>query len=135
MAYKTKQKEAIEEYFYANRRKHSNANEIYGYLSAKGINIGLSTVYRQLENMCENGVLHKYFIDEQTVACYQLKEECLDCRDYHYHLKCKNCGKLVHMECEAMKEVAEHIRTEHGFTLDHDKTVLYGVCNDCKNKK
>ncbi|MBE6631227.1 MAG: transcriptional repressor [Ruminococcaceae bacterium] len=132
MAYKTKQREAIESYLGQNRYRHATVSEIYEYLRHKGIGIGLSTVYRQLDRMCEEGLLHRYYIDDGTLACYQLKEECPDCRDDHYHLKCTECGKLLHMECHEMHGVAEHIEAEHDFILDREKTVFYGLCKECR---
>ena len=55
-------------------------------------------------------------------------EEC--CR--HLHLKCADCGKLVHLECPNSIELLRHIYEEHNFSIDSKKSVLYGRCRDCQ---
>ena len=30
-----------------------------------------------------------------------------------------------------MTEIAEHLKTEHGFILDSSRTLLYGTCAEC----
>ena len=53
--------------------------------------------------------------------------------DEHYHVKCKECGKLIHFECDDFKKVCEHILQEHKFYVD-TKSIIYGICEDCKKK-
>ena len=58
-------------------------------------------------------------------------DECLE----HFHLKCIECGKLIHIDCNYMKSLDEHILQHHGFKVDNSRTVLYGICNSCNEKK
>ena len=51
----------------------------------------------------------------------------------HYHLKCNTCGKLIHLDCEIMATFTTHMENEHGFAIDLERTLLYGICVDCKN--
>lgn len=32
----------------------------------------------------------------------------------HLHLQCVKCGKIIHLECEFMDEISEHILKDHG---------------------
>ena len=50
------------------------------------------------------------------------------------YLKCEKCGSLIHMECEELEGIIEHINSHHGFRLNPLKTVIYGICEGCAAK-
>lgn len=126
MNYKTRQSELILEYIKQNANRHLTAEEISDGLKSK---VGKTTVYRNLERLCEQGVVRKYILTDGSSACYQY----IDCAQLsrHFHLKCLKCGRLLHLECEHLKEIDEHIKTEHGFVVDPTRTVFYGTCMEC----
>ena len=130
--YKSKNHEVILQYMQTVPGKHLTIDEIHAELCALGHSIGVTTVYRQLNRMVDDGLLNKYTIDPNTPACYEYirvakPEEMLNC----YHLRCEVCGKLIHLQCEELAEFTEHLKSEHGFTLNPMRTVLYGICDDC----
>ena len=49
----------------------------------------------------------------------------------HLHLKCVRCGRIYHLDCHFMDEVRAHLMAEHGFTLQCEGSVLYGLCRSC----
>ena len=55
--YKTKQREMLLEYFKTVPGIHVTAADVCGYLKDQGASIGLSSVYRQLENLVDEGVI------------------------------------------------------------------------------
>ena len=55
------------------------------------------------------------------------KEECA----VHFHLKCITCKKLIHLNCDFMNGIEQHILKEHHFQVDSSRTVFYGQCEDC----
>ena len=128
--YNTKQKEKLLDYLINNKDKHTNVQEISAYLSADGSSVGTATIYRQLDKLVESGVVRKYNFDGKTGACYQYIDEHEHCNE-HFHLKCTVCGKLIHLECDHLAGVNEHIRSHHGFIVDPSQTVFYGICAEC----
>ena len=130
--YNTKQKEKLLEYLISNKEKHTNVQEITAFLSAEGSPVGVATIYRQLDKLVEQGLVRKYAFDGKTSACYQYIEDNEQCRS-HFHLKCLSCGRLIHLDCEHLAELAHHIEEEHGFEIDYSQTVFYGRCGDCKD--
>lgn len=132
--YNTKQSNAIVEYLYGARDTHMTAAAIVRHFSAEAAeHIGRTTIYRHLERLTRDGVLRKYAAPGLSGACYQYAAG--DCgagiANEHYHLKCERCGTLLHLECDELPAVREHILSEHNFLLDTKRTVFYGVCNDC----
>jgi Fur family ferric uptake transcriptional regulator len=53
----------------------------------------------------------------------------------HFHLKCARCGALIHLECEEMTRLIEHIYREHGFRTDLTHSAFYGTCAECSQKE
>ncbi|MBR2812578.1 MAG: transcriptional repressor, partial [Solobacterium sp.] len=113
--------------------RHITAREAHEQFLNDGVKIGLATVYRQMEKLVDQGVLIKYAVDEHSPACFVYsghgrREEC-------YHLKCTSCGRLIHLHCEEVSRLQEHILAEHGFTIDTARTVFYGLCASCRTSE
>ena len=97
-----------------------------------GGKIGKSTIYRQVKELCRSGLLRRFRKEGKTVV-YQYMEHGGDCCN-HFHLKCTACGRLVHLECADAENLAKHLKEKHDFVLDLSKTVLYGLCKECREK-
>ena len=132
--YKTKQREVMLDYFKTVPGVHVTASEVLNYLKTRGSSIGQSTVYRQLENLVDEGIIKKYIIDGNSPACFEYVEP-----DSHkdpescFHCKCEKCGKLIHLHCSELEEIQSHLMQDHQFFLDPTRTVFYGLCDQCNN--
>lgn len=126
--YNTKQRALILD-FLKESSAHVSAKEIALHLEEQGVSVGTATIYRTLDRLCEQGVVRKFVIDERGGACYQYAENG-DCSN-HFHLKCINCGSLIHIDCDFVAEMEKHFFDDHGFTVSSGKTVIYGVCSAC----
>ena len=131
--YRTRQQEAIIEYFRMNPHSCVTADEIYIYFMNTENKIGKATVYRCLDRLLENGTIKKFISDEGGCAMYQLIDSDNGC-DRHFHLKCTVCGEIIHMDCEFMEQFENHIRRHHNFKVDNARTVIYGICEKCADK-
>ncbi len=130
VGYNTKQGERIAALLKSAEGEHLTADEIARRLLDNGEAVGKSTVYRWLEKQVGQGTVRRFAGDKNESACYQYTGG-TECKN-HYHLKCSVCGRLLHVDCEFLDQVAEHILEHHGFVLSEEKTVLYGVCADCR---
>ncbi|MBQ2676660.1 MAG: transcriptional repressor [Clostridia bacterium] len=125
--YNTKQREIIFDYLKQNRHSHVTAEDIFEHLKKEGRAVGKSTVYRYLDSLTQSGEVRKYFSNDGKTAQYQIADNC----DSHYHLKCSDCGRIIHTDCDEIAEVFSHILSEHSFAVDMKKTVIYGKCDKC----
>ena len=129
--YKTKQRDTLLGYL-EKASGHITANDVCKYLKAQGENIGQSTIYRQLENLVDEGIINKYVIDATSPACFEyMGKESHVKADVCFHCKCEKCGKLIHMQCDELEEIQGHLYEEHHFRLDPMRTVFYGLCEAC----
>ncbi|MBQ3064956.1 MAG: transcriptional repressor [Clostridia bacterium] len=130
--YQTKQKTSVTAYFKAHPSVHFTVDELTEALHSEGIRIGKSTVYRTLHHLTDAGIIRKYTPAAGESACYQYAKDGEHQCDSHFHLKCLVCGTLHHVDCGHLSALAAHFRLHHGFTVDYEKTVLYGTCDACK---
>lgn len=128
--YNTKQRELINVAVKSFGSNHFTVDELVANLHSNNINVGITTVYRSLERMAQQGMLRKFASVEGKSACWQYIESPGECSN-HFHLHCKECGKLFHCECEYLDEMGGHIMEHHGFAIDASATVFLGVCEDC----
>ena len=134
--YTTKQKSAVLDFFRSAGGGHATAADICAYLEQRGSRVSLATVYRQLDKLAEDGLIARYSVDANTPACYEYLgshgggggESC-------FHLKCGTCGRLIHLHCEEISDMREHLRAEHGFYWNPLGTVFYGECAECRRTK
>ena len=130
--YNTKQREILLNYLRTVPGEHITAADACSYFREQGTSIGQSTIYRQLESLVDEGVINKYIIDSNTPACFEYTGE-----DSHadteicFHCKCEKCGKLIHMHCDELEGIGQHLLEHHGFRLNPMRTVFYGLCEDC----
>ena len=131
--YNTRQKTAIAEQIKALGDEHFTIDGLCDLMAKKGEVVGRTTVYRLLEKLTEDGAVKKFVMPQGESSCYQYVGGHNHCNE-HFHLKCETCGSLIHMECDEMNELIEHIKDHHGFVLNPLKTVIYGVCEGCSSK-
>ena len=133
--YKTKQRDILIQYLETKKGIHITANDVCEFLKEDGIAIGQATVYRQLENLVNEGVISKYIIDANSPACFEyVGLESHVCAEACFHCKCEKCGKLIHLHCDELLEIEKHLYDEHKFKLNSMRTVFYGVCDECNQE-
>lgn len=128
--YRTKQRQAILNFLRDSGNQHLSAEDIVVHLKAAGNPVGKATVYRYLDKLIDQGLVRKYLMAEGGAACFQYLEECTpSC----HHLKCTDCGKLIHLECSYLNDLKGHLEKRHHFLMDDAMTLLYGRCEQCDN--
>ena len=130
--YKTKQREIILKFLIENKERHVTVDEIVFDLREQGISVGKTTVYRYIDKLVEEGRARRFVSEEKNGAAFQYVEN--DRCDEHFHLKCVECGKFIHLECDHLNDIARRVYEDHKFTIDRSKTVLYGICDECAAK-
>ena len=125
MKYKTKHKTELIEFLKKHQDEHLTINEIQRSLKK----IPQATLYRLMDSLVESGQVRKYFIEPNSSCCFQYvgDEHCHE----HFHLICKKCGKLIHLECDEVNHLLQHIKDDHGFEIDVSKVNFYGECDEC----
>ena len=124
--YKTKQRDEILAFFRKNADGCFTAREVTENVSA-----GEATVFRTLSALVDDGILNRFTGDSSRGSAAHYRLSMCDDSHPHIHLRCEDCGRLIHMDCGFMDDIVSHFRADHGFSVDCARTVIYGRCGDC----
>lgn len=126
--YSTKQRSVILDLLKSTSH-HVTALDILTHLRKNGNDVSTATVYRTLDKLEGEGLVKKMNVGGGQSACYQYMQNS-ECKQ-HFHLKCTECGALIHLSCEFLAKLENHVFREHAFTISAGKTVIYGKCAKC----
>lgn len=127
-SYNTKQKSLILDCFIKNEGVHLTIDDVFSYLRENSTPVSISTVYRNVQRLADEGLISKYSVDGESGACYIYNGESDKNR---FHLKCTVCSKIMYASCDFTESLKAHVASHHGFRIDMSETVFYGVCGDC----
>ncbi|MCW2876583.1 MAG: ferric uptake regulator family protein [Sphaerisporangium sp.] len=103
-----------------------SAQDIYAQLRADGAKIGLTTVYRALQALADNGQVDMLRTDDGE----SVYRACAT-GTHHHHLVCRRCGRTVEVAGPAVERWAETVGAEHGFTAITHTVEVFGTCPSC----
>lgn len=131
--YNTKSRNTIIEILNINKDITLSAESILNIFNTQYQKVNITTIYRNLDKLEKEKIIHKFPASDSHKALYQITNNNLK-NDEHLHLQCSNCGKIIHLDCNYMKNFILHIKNNHDFDLTCDKSILFGLCQECKNK-
>lgn len=102
-----------------------SAQEVHHVLRARGDKVGLSTVYRNLQAMAEDGEVDTLRNEDGEVLYRRCSAR------HHHHLVCRSCGKVVEITGPTVERWAERAAEEHGFSDVAHTLELFGQCGSC----
>lgn len=123
MSRRTEQREAILHALAASERAVT-AQELHGQLE----DVGLATVYRNLQRLADSGDADTLRRDNGEIAF-------LICESgHHHHLTCRVCGRVEQVRDCRLEEWAREVARGHGFSDVEHRAELVGVCAVCSRK-
>jgi Fur family ferric uptake transcriptional regulator len=111
--------------FRKSDERHLSAEDVYRFLIAENIDIGLATVYRVLTQFEQAGILSRSQFDGGK-SIFELNDG-----DHHDHLICTHCGSVTEFNDDEIEKRQHKIARDNDFTLESHAMVLYGVCKNC----
>lgn len=111
-----------------NTKIHPTAEQIYEMVLKVDPKISRSTVYRNINILCENNQILKISMPVGP-----------DRYDYiwkkHYHAICEMCGSVWDFNFELNEEeMSKQIESQTGVLPKMDSLTIYGICEKCKSK-
>ena len=118
----TKQKTAILEYL-RSTKSHPDAEKVYNTIKRDNPNISLSTVYRNLSQMADDGIILR--LSAET------KSDHFDAdTSFHHHFICNSCGKISDVYCTDLIKPDTDVGTVTSCSV-----YFYGICKECEKRK
>ena len=112
-----------------NTKSHPNAEWIYNQLKTQYPDLSLATVYRNLNQLKEDGLICSLGeVNGQERFDATVKP--------HTHAVCIKCGKVIDVECiPAPREFDKQVEKATGFSVYTSFLQFSGICGDCKKEK
>lgn len=107
-----------------NRYDHPTAQMVFESLVVNNPEIGIATVYRNLNSQVESGKLTT-IITKDNITHYDYN------RDDHCHLVCTKCHEIIDIPTTNFIDL-DYLKEQYGFEVDKQNVILYGICKKCQ---
>lgn len=102
-----------------------SAQELHAMLRDRGEAVGLTTVYRTLQQLADGGEVDVLRRDDGESVYRRCST------GHHHHLVCRHCGRTVEVEGPAVERWAQSIASKHGFVEVGHTIEVFGTCAEC----
>ena len=127
----TPKRRAVIRFFLQNRR-YFTPKEIWTALKRNFEHLGLPTIYRNLRELEDIGILVRISRPEQQLyyaICHLGKER------EHHHFVCQKCGRVSEVEFCNFKNIDGDIEKKLNCKIISHFTQIEGLCSECKRRK
>ncbi len=110
------------------------AQDLFAELRRRGDRIGLTTVYRHLNMLAEQGradVVHSAEGESQYRLCgvgAHSADEPGEPGEHHHHLVCRVCGRSVEVSGPEVEAWADRVSAAAGYTEISHTLEVFGLC-------
>lgn len=108
-------------------RPHGTANEIAEVARSEIGVISRQSVYDTLEVLADKGLIRRI----QPAGSPARFEDRVD--DNHHHLICRNCSRVVDVECAVGHAPCLTASDDSGFEINEAEVVYWGHCPECQS--
>lgn len=105
---------------------HTTLGEVYTRARRADRTLDRSTVYRALDLFVKLGVVVAADTGKGETT-YEIARA-----QPHHHLVCRRCGHEQEVDDAALRTMFAEIDARHGFAVNTDHLVLFGVCASCR---
>ena len=105
---------------------HITAEDIYTKVQALYPYVDLSTVYRTLQVLKEQGLIAELRIPNGPTQYETLLGHA------HHHAICRHCGNMLEVPATTLDPVQQQLLAEHGFKAELTHMAIFGLCQDCQ---
>lgn len=109
---------------------HPTAEEIYLRARESDETLHLSTVYRTLRWLEEEGFVSPcWFEDDRRQERFDMG---LDGNLDHHHFRCQECNQIVEFSEPLIERIKALYQEQNGGRVESATLILYGVCEACQ---
>lgn len=104
---------------------HPTAEELYEMVRRRIPRISLGTVYRNLEMLCDTGMVLKLELGGGR------RRFDGNVQTEHYHARCLSCNRVSDVAGEVVQEISYRVDDLDGFLVTGHQLTFMGVCAAC----
>ena len=105
---------------------HPTAEEIYMKVKEQDHTVSRSTVYRNLGQLVDNGIINRITMCNDSDRYDNFKT-------IHHHVVCSKCGKVFDFDYNfEFLKVKQEIMKQTGVEVKDKGVTLRGICSECR---
>ncbi len=107
---------------------HPTAEELYASVKPRDPSLSLSTVYRTLRWLEQEGLISARRFEEGS------RKDRFDpaSPNEHYHFLCTSCHQVIEFDDSRVEAIREQIEAQFNVRVHATSLVLYGMCEVCQ---
>jgi len=105
--------------------KHVTPEQVYDRVHRRHPTISRATLYRTLDFLCEQRLIHAMYWGGQMY--YEIVRD-----EPHHHLICRDCGAIEQLDHALLEDLICAVQKQHRFEIDMDHIALFGLCRKCR---
>jgi Fe2+ or Zn2+ uptake regulation protein len=107
---------------------HPTAEEIFAMVCQRDASVNLSTVYRTLRWLEQEGLVSARHFDENR------RQERFDAvlPTEHHHFQCTACKSVIEFDHPSIQLIKAHFAGQSGCQVESASVMLYGLCQQCR---
>ena len=109
---------------------HESVGTIAAQLKARGDRVGTATIDRTLDLLVQSGIVRANEFGEG----FRRFERAVG-KEYHEHIVCSRCGRVVEFSNERLERMLPVIADEHGFRHERHRVEIFGTCRECLQRE
>lgn len=114
--------------FLQTRKDHPTAELVYSNVKEAFPNISLGTVYRNLNQLAEAGIIAKLQFGNLGIDHFDFDTS------YHQHFVCNQCNAVIDLPMENVSRLDEQAQKGFNGAITGHKLYFCGYCRDCLEK-
>lgn len=104
---------------------HPTAEEVYYLIKKNHPDISLATVYRNLNQLSEDGKIQKIQMPNSADRFDKTLQA-------HYHIYCTKCLFFKDVDMDYLSNIDEAVRIATGYEITEHTIIFKGLCQNCK---
>lgn len=124
MARRSKQRDTILKVL-RSTTSHPTVDWIYDQVREEIPNISLGTVYRDINQLKQEGLIQELCLGSGPSRYDGTPEN-------HYHFRCVKCGRVFDVDEPVNHEMEREVEQNSGFRVLYHQVEFYGLCPDCQ---
>ncbi|HRX01866.1 MAG: transcriptional repressor [Anaerolineae bacterium] len=106
---------------------HLSVDEVHERVQQQSPYVDLSTIYRTVMFLKQQGVIGELRLDGQPV-----RYEAVRYGKEHHHAVCSTCGAMIEIDSVDMQELSDILTQKYGFAVNLIHLTLTGQCAACQ---
>jgi len=105
-------------------KTHPTADELCELVRLRLPRVSLATVYRNLEWLCQRGIVQKIEVGGRQKRFDGTVE-------LHYHIRCISCGRVDDVDMIPVDMLEQDLSKKSGYTIKGHRLEFWGTCPAC----